>query len=243
MDWLDEGIVLSARRHGETSRIVELLTSEHGRHMGLLRGGASRRFGAMLQPGNTLRAQWRGRLSEHLGTYTLEPMKTRAAGIMSDVTSLAGLNAVCAMASRCLPEREPHQALYDGLTIILDLLDEPEVWPAIYARWEVGVLKEMGFGLDLSHCAVTGTVENLAYVSPKSGRAVSLEAAGPYKERLFVLPGFLNGLQEGAPAAMSDILDALRMTGYFLDQRLLRPHETEIPEARPRLIARLEKMT
>jgi len=243
MDWSDEGIVLSARRHGETSRIVELLTEDHGRHMGLLRGGASRRFGAMLQPGNTLRAHWRGRLSEHLGTYTLEPVKTRAAGIMADVTSLAGLNAVCAMASRCLPEREPHKGLYNGMTILLDLLSEPEVWLAIYARWELEVLKELGFGLDLSHCAATGTVEDLAYVSPKSGRAVSREAAGPYKERLFGLPGFLGGQQEFAHAPKEDILEALRMTGYFLDRRLLRPHGAELPEARHRLIERFEKMT
>jgi DNA repair protein RecO (recombination protein O) len=243
MNWSDEGVVLSARRHGETSRIVELLTKEHGRHLGLVRGGASRRFGATLQPGNTLRAQWRGRLSEHLGTYTLEPIKTRAASIMSDASALAGLNAVCALASLCLPEREPHGALYEGLTILLDLMDDPEIWPVIYARWELGVLNELGFGLDLSHCAATGSVENLSYVSPKSGRAVSEEAAPPYRKQLFLLPTFLKGQEKTLNAPITDVLEALRMTGFFLERRILRPHDSELPGARHRLIDRLEKMT
>jgi DNA repair protein RecO (recombination protein O) len=239
MDWIDEGIIVSARRHGETSLIVDLLTREHGRHSGLVRGGTSRRHSANLQPGNSVQGKWRARLADHLGSYTIEPLKTRAAGIMSNRMALAGLNSVCAMAVACLPEREPHQPLYDAMTVLLDLMDHNEVWPALYVKWELGLLRDLGFGLDFSHCAATGKTENLTHLSPKSGRAVSAAAAAPYKEKLFVLPGFLQEGVESRSAPVDEVLEGLRMTEHFIDRRLLRVHGLKLPDARQRLVEEL----
>ncbi|TNE37263.1 MAG: DNA repair protein RecO [Alphaproteobacteria bacterium] len=235
MDWSDEGIVLTTRRHGETSLIVELLTRRHGRHAGLVRGGTSRRHKAMLQPGNTLAAHWRARLEEHLGAYSFEPVKTRAAGLMSDRLCLAGLNAMCALTVVCLPEREAHERLYDAFEIVLGAMEDLTVWSALYVKWEIGLLRELGFGLDFSHCAATGVTDNLKYLSPKSGNAVSEGAAGPYKDRLFVIPAFLREDRLGGADGMEGILEGLKMTGYFIERRLLRPHGLDLPEARYRL--------
>ncbi len=229
MDWSDEGIVLHVRAHGESSAILELLTRDHGRHMGLVRGGASKRMRGVLQTGNTLSVTWRARLQEHLGNYTAEPLSQRVATVLADRKALAGLTAAAALASAALPEREAHPRVYDGLTILLDSLEQPEAWPAILVRWELGVLEDLGFGLDLSACALTGETDNLAYVSPRSGRAVTADAAGIYKERLLPLPRFLTG--SGA-ADMQDVQDGLRLTGFFLEKRVFAPSDKPLPMPR-----------
>jgi DNA repair protein RecO (recombination protein O) len=237
MDWSDDAIVLSVRAHGETSAIVETLTRAHGRHLGLVRGGASRRAKPVLQPGNTLRVQWRARLSEHLGSFVTELEIARAGELMERRAALTGLNAFAAVASAALPEREPHAPVFEAAQILLDAMAEDGLahWGPLYVRWEAGLLEALGFGLDLSHCAATGAVDDLAYVSPKSGRAVSAEAGAPYASRLFALPAFLLGSQnEVAPA---DIAAGLALTGHFLLERVLRPHGRDTPAARLRLDA------
>lgn len=236
MEWSDEAIVLSVKPHGETSAIVEAFTREHGRHCGLVRGGASRRVRAELQPGNTLHARWRARLSEHLGNFSLELSSARAGAMLESRTSLLGLNAFASVASAALPEREPHPSVYAAAEILLDAMINSDFahWAALYVRWEAGLLHELGFGLDLSQCAATGEADDLAYVSPKSGRAVSRAAGEAYRNRLFPLPPFLLGSQNASPTA-ADIEAGLRLTEHFLLERVLRPHGRAMPPARHRL--------
>lgn len=236
MEWSDDAIVLSVRPHGETSAIVEALTRDHGRHAGLVRGGASRRARAMLQPGNTLHAQWRARLSDHLGNYALELSLGRAGTMIESRSALLGLNAFTSVAGAALPEREPHAPVYAAAEILLDAMMESdfEHWAPLYVRWEAGLLNELGFGLDLSQCAATGEFDDLIYVSPKSGRAVSRAAGAAYRERLFPLPPFLLGSQNASPT-IEDIEAGLRMTEHFLLERVLRPHGRTMPAARHRL--------
>lgn len=232
MDWRDEGILLSMRPHGETSAIVEVLTAAHGRHMGVVRGGASRRMAAVLQPGTGLTLEWRARLDEHIGSFTVEPTKSRA-HLLADRLALAGLMAVCALLHEALPEREPHPALWRKTLELLDELGQ-EGWLTAYVRWELCLLEEIGFGLDLSVCAVTGATAGLAYVSPKSGRAVTAKGAGDWADRLLPLP---EGLAVEGSLGPESVLAGLRLTGYFLD-RELRPvlHDRPLPEARSRLV-------
>ena len=239
MDWSDDGIVLSSRTHGETNAIVELLTRDHGRHMGLLRGGRSRRHRPALQQGNLVRAHWRARLSEHLGTWDIELLDARAALILDDATALAGMGTLCALA-RLLPERDPHAALYDVARVILDHIDQAEVWPGLLVRWEMGLLEELGFGLDLSACAKTGQQEELIYVSPKSGRAVSAGAGAPYAGKLLALPPFL---ANAGPAELGadDLFTGFALTGYFLEMHIFSPRGLDMPESRTRLINRLRR--
>jgi DNA repair protein RecO (recombination protein O) len=236
MEWSDDAIVLSVRPHGETSAIVEALTRDHGRHAGLVRGGASRRVRAMLQPGNTLQAHWRARLSDHLGNYTLELSLGRAGAMIESRSALLGLNAFTSVAAAALPEREPHAPVYAAAEILLDATMESdfEHWAPLYVRWEAGLLNELGFGLDLSQCAATGEFDDLIYVSPKSGRAVSRAAGAAYRERLFPLPPFLLGSQNASPT-IEDIEAGLRLTEHFLLERVLRPHGRTMPAARHRL--------
>lgn len=238
MDWVDDAIVLSARKHGETSLIVSLLTRDHGRHAGLVRGGAGRRNRGVYQPGNLVRAQWRARLPDHLGTYTCELTKSIAADLLSNRLSLSGLSAVCAITDAALPEREPHEALYQGLLILLGSFEDDELWPTIYVRWELGLLQELGFRLDFSSCASTGQTTDLTYVSPKSGKAVSEAAAAPYKDVLLPLPGFL--LDQGKTGSHGEIHQALKLTGYFLNRHAFGDSTGQIPEARKRLIERFK---
>lgn len=240
MEWTEDGIVLSARKHGESAAIVELLTREHGRHLGLVHGGASRRMKPLLQPGNTLTATWRARLADHLGAYHVELVAGRAGGVLQDVLGLAGLSAACAVASAVLPEREPHGPAYEGLALVLDHLDAPDIWPALFVRWEAGLLQELGFGLDLARCAATGGPDDLVYVSPRSGRAVSREAGAPYHGRLLALPGFLLGQALG-PDRVAALRDGFRLTGYFLERHVLEPHARKMPPARERMIALLAR--
>jgi DNA repair protein RecO (recombination protein O) len=236
MEWSDEAIVLSVRPLGETSTILEGLTRDNGRHAGLVRGGASRRLRGILQPGNTLRVNWRARLTEHLGSFTVEPQRTRAGDMMDTREALMGLNAFSGVASAVLPEREPHATVFEAGEILLDAIaaDTFAHWGPLFVRWETGVLEALGFGLDLSRCAATGSSDNLRYVSPKSGRAVSGEAGAPYRDRLLILPGFLLGSQNADPTA-EEILAGLKLTGYFLTERVLRPHDRDLPLARTRL--------
>ena len=232
MDWRDEGVLLAMRPHGETSAIIEVLTAAHGRHAGVVRGGASRRMVPVLQPGNGVRLDWRARLQEHIGTFTVEPVQSRA-HLMSDRLALAGLSSVCALLRAALPEREPFPALYAATTILLTDLGGAH-WTSAYLRWELRLLEELGFGLDLATCAVTGASDALAYVSPKTGRAVSHAGAGDWADRLLALPA---GLIGSLPLPPEAVLLGLRLTGHFLD-RGLRPvlQERPLPEARARLL-------
>ncbi|MDA1088993.1 MAG: DNA repair protein RecO [Proteobacteria bacterium] len=236
MDWTDDGIVLSAKKHGETSSIVCLLTREHGRHLGLVRGGAGKKARGILQPGNRVEARWRARLAEHLGTYSCEMTEAFAATVLRDPLKLAGLSAACAITEGALAEREPHQPIFDGLLALIGSLQQ-ENWPSAYVKWELGLLGEIGFALDLSTCAATGQNDQLAYVSPKSGRAVSLAAAEPYKKKLLVLPGFL--LQSGAFGTAKEVADGLALTAYFLERDVYGHTKNGLPAARNRLTERL----
>jgi DNA repair protein RecO (recombination protein O) len=239
MRWSDEGFVLAARPHGESGAVVHLLTRERGRHAGLVRGGAGRRLAAALQPGNEVRAEWRGRIEDQLGTLAVELAQARAAGLLGDALRLAALASACALAEAALPEREPHPGAYEGFGALLDALAGAPDWPATYARWELALLAELGYGLDLARCAATGETEDLAYVSPRSGQAVGREAAGPWRDRLLPLPAFFLGAQ--APAEAQDVRDALELTGLFLERRVLAPHGRREPAARTRLVAMLRR--
>jgi DNA repair protein RecO (recombination protein O) len=238
MEWSDDAIVLSSRPHGETGAVLELLTRDHGRHAGLVRGGASRRIKPGLQPGNSVHVQWRARLEEHLGSFTCELARARAGELMDSREALTGLNAFTAVTSAVLPEREAHAEVFRGAEVLLEAMmaEDARHWMTLYIRWEVGLLEALGFGLDLSECAATGVTTDLTYVSPKSGRAVSRDGAGIYAARLFALPAFL--LDTGADEpTMPDIAAGLALTGHFLLERVLAPHGKEIPPARLRLDA------
>ena len=233
MDWRDQGIVLNTRKHGETSVILEMFTESHGRHAGVVRGGISRKMTPILQPGGQLDVTWRARLEEHIASFTVEPVRSRAAAL-SDRMALAGLNAVTALLAFCLPDREPHPALYARTMPLLDLLGQNDLWPLAYLRWELALLEEMGFGLDLGACAVTGATEGLTHVSPRSGRAVSRAGAGEWADRLLPLPQVLLG-QGDAPDC--EIVTAFATTGYFLTEKLAPElGHKPLPEARGRFV-------
>jgi DNA repair protein RecO (recombination protein O) len=236
MQWTDDGVILSTRRHGETSLIVELMTRDHGRHLGLVRGGRSRRLQPVLQPGNSISATWRARLHEHLGYYAVEPTRQRAAWLIDSAVALYGIQMLSALL-RLLPERDSHPRLFEGLTAILDLLDNPPAAAALAVRFEAKLLEDLGFGLDLDSCAVTGTNDDLAYVSPKSGRAVTRSAAEDYRDRLLPLPAFLTEPPSVSAPPIDDIAAGFRLTGYFLARHVFEPRGIELPAARERFIA------
>ena len=239
MEWRDTGILLSVRRHGETSAIIDVFTPERGRHSGVVRGGTSRKIAPILQPGAQLDLAWRARLEDHIGSFSVEPVRSRAALVMGNRLALAGLNTVTALLGFCLPEREAHAKLYHRTEQLLDLLGQDTLWPLAYLRWEVALLEDMGFGLDLSVCAVTGATEGLAYVSPKTGRAVSEAGAGEWRDRLLPLPSVLLGTGD---AADEDILTALGTTGYFLSTHLAPDLGTRpLPDARARFVTALTR--
>ncbi|HRX38132.1 MAG: DNA repair protein RecO [Caulobacterales bacterium] len=239
MDFIDEGIILSARAHGENHAVADLFTAAHGRWAGLVHGGQGRRMRPILQAGNEVRAEWKGRLNESLGHFTLELAHAHAGELMQDRLSLAALTAACAIASACLPEREAHPGAFTAMRILIANLDQPEIWPALMARWELGLLAELGFGLTLDRCAATGARENLVYVSPKSACAVSAEAGAPYKDKLLPLPAFLRGAAS-EPSAQ-DAIDALTTTGYFIETRILHLASKQLPEARVRILELLRE--
>ncbi len=241
MDWRDEGLLLSARRHGESAAIVEVFTDRHGRHAGVVRGGGSRRWTPILQPGARLSLEWSARLEDHIGHFRVDPIETPLAAVLADRAALAALGSVVALVAAALPERAAHPALYAATRAVVAGLGREPDWRAAYARWELTLLAELGFGLDLSECALTGTTEDLAWVSPRSGRAVSAAAGAPWAARLLPLPAFLRdearaGVDAGALA------EALALTGFFLEARLAPtlPRET-LPGARSRAAAALSR--
>jgi len=240
MEWTDDSIVLGVKRHGETSVILELMTQTHGRHLGLVRGGAGARQRGVLQPGNALRATWRARLDEHLGNYTVEGLNLRAASFLPAAHAVHGVTHLAALC-RLLAEREPHAAIYDALEIILDHLGDPRAVAPMIARFELDFLAELGFGLDLSSCAATGATADLIYVSPKSGRAVSRDAGEAYRDRLLRLPTFLHS--DAEPESANDLADAFLLTGFFLDRHAFAPRGLALPEARAQFVTALSRAT
>jgi DNA repair protein RecO (recombination protein O) len=233
MQWTDDAFVLGLRRYGETSVILEAMTREHGRHLGLVRGGRSREKRPVLQAGNAVRLVWRGRIEEHLGCFDVEAVTLHAGRILSSKLALFAVTHVAAIA-RLLPERDPHPAVHRALEHLLESIGDSELAPAMVARFELEMLAELGFGLDLSVCAVTGSDVDLAYVSPRSGRAVSRSAGAPYADRLLPLPRFLRESSHAPTGA--EIIDAYRLTGYFLERDVLGPRGLAMPQGRQALI-------
>lgn len=238
MEWCDEGMLIAMRPHGEASAIIEVFTAGHGRHAGVVRGGASRRMAATLQPGTQLAVIWRARLEGQLGSFRVEPLRSRAV-IMEDRQALLALGAICALLRVALPERLPYPGLWQRSMGLLARLEAGEGWAPDYLRWEMALLEEIGFGLDLTRCAVTGTREDLAYVSPRTGRAVSREAGEAWAARLLPLPP---GLLGQGPVDAVELMQGLAITGHFLG-RELQPllKDQALPRARARLLAGLER--
>lgn len=228
MHWIDEGIVLGARSYGESSVILELFTRNHGRHLGLVRGGRSRRQQPVIQAGNTVHAAWSARLDEHLGTYAIEAKVSRAARLMEAREGIAGITLLAAMA-RLMPEREAHEGIYEAVALIADTLPDVAIAAPLMVRFELEVLRLLGFGVDLSECAATGSTEDLVYVSPKTGRAVSRSAGEPWRDRLLALPAFLRGAAVIAP---DDVRAGFRLTGHFLSRHVFEPRGLAMPDAR-----------
>ena len=235
MQWTEEGVILSVRPHGETAAVVEIFTRAHGRYLGLVYGGRSRKARPVLQTGNHVDATWKARLAENLGMLTIEPRRSFGAEAMDDAAALCALTSLCTLV-RELPERDPHPNLFEVTLFMLGFLEDPTVWPALYVRWELVLLDELGFGLDLTTCASSGRTEDLVYVSPKTGRAVSMAAGEPYKDRLLALPAFLRG-RVGNGVQPSDVQAGLALTAHFLQTRLYGPRDAPLPEPRQRLHA------
>jgi DNA repair protein RecO (recombination protein O) len=238
MEWHDRAFVLAARRHGENGAIAELLTEQHGRHAGLARGGQSPKLRAVLQPGNEVAAVWRGRLSEHLGTVACELVRPHAAGMLDDPGRLAGLTAAAALLAAALPEREPYPDVFASFERLLQVLDSGMDWAAHYVGWERDLLAALGFGLDFSRCAVSGATTDLAYVSPRTGRAVSREEGLPYRDKLLVLPRFL---WCDEPADRPQIELGMKLTEHFLVHHVFVPQGRTLPPARSRLAERMRR--
>jgi DNA repair protein RecO (recombination protein O) len=237
MEWEDEAFVLSARSHGETGAIVELLTQDRGKFVAHVSGAASRRMKPFLQAGSRVIARYRARMSDQLGAATLEPMGEGISGLFDDPLALSGLSAAAALAAAALPEREAHPGAFNALEALIGVLQITDIWPAVYVRYEAGLLQELGFGLDLSRCAATGTFDDLVYVSPRTGRAVSREAGAPYHDKLLPLPPFLLSAQGGL--AEGDVKAGLDITGHFLEQFVFGPLNRPLPPARVWLLDRL----
>jgi DNA repair protein RecO (recombination protein O) len=235
MEWNDEGIVLGMKRHGEANAILEVMTREHGRHLGLIRGGAGARLQPVLQPGNSVHLVWRARLDEHLGTYTAEGLRFRAAAFLAAAHAVYGTTHAAALC-RLLPERDPHPAIHAALDDLMDHMDDPNVTAVRMVRFELDLLAELGFGLDLETCAATGRASDLAYVSPKSGRAVSREAGAPWQDKLLRLPAFLGAAPPGEAPSPDDIVDGFALTGFFLAREVLSPRGMQWAEARSRFM-------
>ena len=238
MEWREEGIVLGVRRQGETSAVAEIMTRDRGRHLGLVRGGRSRKLQPVLQPGNQVEATWRARLDEHLGFMTVEPVQLRAAHLMESAIGLHGIQLLAAHI-RLLPERDPHPRLYDAIQTIVSHLATPLLAGALILRFEVMLLEDLGFGLDLECCAASGRRDDLVYVSPKAGRAVSREAGEPWKDRLLPLPGFLIGAHETLSG--DSLVDGFRMTRFFLARHVWEPRAIDEPVSRNGTLGAIER--
>ena len=237
MEFEDDAFVLSARAHGEAGAIVEFLTAGHGKYAAHVAGGASRRIKPFLQPGAQVIARFRSRVSDQLGSASLEPVGEGPSALFDDKLALSGLAAAAAVAAGALPEREPHPGAYLAFEALSRVLAYPDIWPAVFVRFEAGLLQDLGFGLDLSKCAATGSHDDLIYVSPKSGRAVSREAGEPYKDRMLKLPPFMLGAQAGLAAG--DVGAGLALTGHFLEAFIFNPLNRPLPPARLWLVDRL----
>ena len=240
MEWRDVGILLNTREHGESSAILDVLTSAHGRHAGIVRGARGSKFSAAMQPGAQLSVEWRARMEDHLGNYRIEPIKSRASMLMEDRTGLAAFNAMSALILQFVPEREADYDFYDAThELVEDLCTRPRGWPGSYAFWELVFLSAVGFGLDLDRCAATGTRRDLAYISPRTGRAVSRETGGPWADKLLPLAPFLTG---DGTVTMAGVRSALYTSGWFLENRVCPAMEREsLPEARDRLVRLFER--
>ncbi|WP_375465218.1 DNA repair protein RecO [uncultured Methylobacterium sp.] len=234
MQWNDDAIVLGVRRHGETGTVLEAMTRGHGRHLGLVHGGRSRRMQPVLQPGNLLRATWRARLDDRLGSFAVEPLESALSRLIGSGLALYGIGHAAGLL-RLLPERDPHPELFEAARVLIQHLHDKTIAPPLMVRFELAILAELGFGLDLGTCAATGSNDALIYVSPKSGRAVSASAGEPYRDKLLPLPGFLRagGRIEGADA----VRNGFTLTGYFLNQHIWEPRALPAPEERARFVA------
>ncbi|HWE46277.1 MAG TPA: DNA repair protein RecO [Caulobacteraceae bacterium] len=239
MEWIEDAFVLTARAYGEAGAIVDLLTEGRGRFVAHIAGGASRRMKPILQPGSRVVATYRSRVAEQLGSASLEPMGEGPSALFDDPVALAGLAAAAAVAQGALPEREPHPGAFLAFEALYAAFAVPEIWPAVFVRFEGGLLEELGFGLDLSRCAATGAVDDLVWVSPKSGRAVSRSAGEPYKDRLLTLPPFLLSAQAGV--GPGDVGAGLRLTGHFLEALVFNPFNRPLPPARVWLVDKLNE--
>lgn len=236
MQWTDDGIVLGVRKHGEAGAILELMTREHGRHLGLVRGGTGSRLRAVLQPGNRVDATWRARLDEHLGHFVVEGLDLRAAGFLSVPHGAYGVTHLAALC-RLLPERDPHPQTHAALDDVLARIADPQRAGVGVVQFELQLLAELGFGLDLTHCAATGVTADLIYVSPKSGRAVSRAAGEAWRDRLLALPALLHGIGTGEDPSADDLAAAFALTGFFLSRRVYEPRGLAMPEAREGFVA------
>lgn len=235
MEWNDEGIIVSAMPQGENNLVLNLMTRAHGKHAGLVHGGRSARQSASLQLGNRVKVQWRARLSDHLGAFSLEAVAMPMANLLDDSLRLQALQSACAVTAAALPEREPHEILFDALAALLSMLESPW-WGAAYVRWEIGLLGELGFPLALDRCAVTGANDDLAYVSPRTGRAVSLSAAEPYRDRLLPLPRFLIDPNALGSGDAEDVLRGLELSGHFLERSVFASLHRPPPAVRERFV-------
>lgn len=235
MEWKDDALILGSRKHGETSIILEVMTREKGRYLGLVRGGRSKRMQPALQIGNRVRVHWRARLEEHLGIFTVDPLEMRAASLMDNRRGLQTMQTLAGLL-RLLPERDPHAGLADAAEVILGNLEDPTILAVLLVRFELALLEDLGFGLDLNECAGTGTTKDLIYVSPKSGRAVSAEAGKPYHDKMLALPTFVRG---GSEIKQNDIADAFRLTGFFLERHIFGPRGVKEPIERSALLKEL----
>jgi len=238
MEWQSDGLILNTRKHGESSVIVDVLTRDRGRHTGLVRGGRSRTMRPVLQAGNLVSVVWRARLENHLGVFTADPHRMIVAGIIDDVHRLAALTTITTLAS-ILPEREPHPRIYDASLLLIEHIDDDDIWPALLVKWEMGLLEELGFGLDLKQCAVTGGTEQLTHVSPRTGRAISAREAEPWKDKLLALPAFVSG--KALDVQRVDVAAGLRLTGHFLARHIFEPRGISAPEQRNRIVRWLEQ--
>jgi len=238
MEWQGDGLILNTRKHGENSVIVDVLTRDKGRHMGLVRGGRSRTMRPVLQAGNLVHVVWRARLEDHLGAFTIDPHRMVVAGIIDDIHRLAALTTITTLAN-LLPEREPHPRIYDASLLLIEHLQDDAIWPAVLVKWEMGLLEELGFGLDLSKCAASGETEGLTHVSPRTGRAVCAREAEPWKDKLLALPAFVAGTS-GAPTS-AEVVQGLKLTGHFLARHVFDPRGFSAPEQRQRIVRWLDQ--
>ena len=238
MEWHDVGVILSTKKYGEYDAILDVLTREHGRHSGIVKGGLGRRQRGNIQVGNEVNVTWRGRLETHLGTYAVELRNARSVAFLYNPAKLAALSSSCSILSVAIAENEAHEVLLDGLLAFLDTMEvaEDEIieWGPLLIKWELGLLTELGFGLDFEACAATGVTHDLVYVSPKSGRAVSRDAGTPYKDKMLKLPQFL--LKGGNGATMEDVINGLNLTAFFMERHMLAPFGKKLPQARTMLM-------